>query len=51
LFSVLAFCGALRGEEVPSMEFEATREFARSGLELAEEKKKHAVIAFHGVQK
>jgi hypothetical protein len=48
LFSMLAFCGALRGEEVPLMDLEATREFTRSGLELAEEKKKHAVIALHG---
>jgi hypothetical protein len=30
------------------MDLEATREFTRSGLELAEEKKKQAVIALHG---
>jgi hypothetical protein len=36
LFSVLAYCGALRGEEVPLMDLEATREFTLSSLEHPE---------------
>jgi hypothetical protein len=48
LFSVLACCGALRGEELPLMDLEATREFAGSGLEHPDEAKRHGVIAFHG---
>jgi hypothetical protein len=32
LFSVLAYCGALRGEEVPLMDLEATKEFTASGM-------------------
>jgi hypothetical protein len=48
LFGVLAFCGALRGEEVPLMDFESTKEFTMSGLEHPEDAKKHAVIALHG---
>jgi hypothetical protein len=48
LFAVIAFCGALRGEEVPLMDLEATWEFTMSGLEHAKEEKKHVVIALHG---
>jgi hypothetical protein len=48
LFGVLVFCGALRGEEVPLMDFESTKEFTMSGLEHPEDAKKHAVIALHG---
>jgi hypothetical protein len=48
LFSVLAFCGALRGEEVPLMDLEATREFTSSGLEHPDVSKIHRVIALHG---
>jgi hypothetical protein len=48
LFSVLAFCGALRGEEVPLMDLEATKEFTESGLEHPKLEKSHAVIALHG---
>jgi hypothetical protein len=48
LFSVLAYCGALRGEEVPLMDLEATKEFTASGMEHTEEEKKHGVIALHG---
>jgi hypothetical protein len=48
LFSVLAFCGALRGEEVPLMDLDATKEFTASGLAHPEDSKKHAVIALHG---
>jgi hypothetical protein len=48
LFVVISFCGALRGEEVPLMDLEATREFTMSGLEHTKEEKKHVVIALHG---
>jgi hypothetical protein len=48
LFSVMAFCGALRGEEVPLMDLEATKEFSASGLEHPDKSKRHAVIALHG---
>ena len=48
LFSVLAFCGALRGEEVPLMDLEATKEFTACGLEHPDAKKRHGVIALHG---
>jgi hypothetical protein len=48
LFSVLAFCGALRGEEVPLMDLESTREFTMSGLEHPDVAKRHGVIALHG---
>jgi hypothetical protein len=48
LFSVLAYCGALRGEEVPLMDLEATKEFTGSGLEHPDEAKRHGVIALHG---
>jgi hypothetical protein len=48
LFSVLAFCGALRGEEVPLMDLDATKEFTLSGMEHPDERKKHAVMALHG---
>jgi hypothetical protein len=48
LFSVLACCGALRGEEVPLMDLDATREFTASGLEHTKEELKHGVIALHG---
>jgi hypothetical protein len=48
LFLVLAFCGALRGEEVPLMDLDATKEFTASGLAHPEEGQKHAVIALHG---
>jgi hypothetical protein len=44
----MAFCGALRGDEVPLMDLEATTEFSESGLEHPEDDKKHAVIALHG---
>jgi hypothetical protein len=33
LFLVVAYCGALPGEEVPLMDLEATREFMESSLE------------------
>jgi hypothetical protein len=48
LFAVIALCGALRGEEVPLMDLEATREFMMSGLEHAKEEKKYVIIALHG---
>jgi hypothetical protein len=48
LFSVLAYCGALRGEEIPLMDLEATREFTASGLEHPKERMRHSVIALHG---
>jgi hypothetical protein len=48
LFSVLAYCGALRGEELPLMDLEASRDFTASGLEHPVESKKHGVIALHG---
>jgi hypothetical protein len=48
LFSVLSYCGALRGEEVPLMDFGATKEFTESGLEHPKENMKHGVIALHG---
>jgi hypothetical protein len=48
LFSVLAYCGALRGEEVPLMDLDATKEFTASGLEHTKQELKHGVIALHG---
>jgi hypothetical protein len=48
LFAVTAFCGALRGEEVPLMDFEATKEFTMAGLATAMEERRHGVIALHG---
>jgi hypothetical protein len=48
LFAVVAYCGALRGEEVPLMDFEATKEFSGSGMEHPDEAKRHSVIALHG---
>jgi hypothetical protein len=48
LFSVLAYCGALRGEEVPLMDLEATKEFTSCGLAHPDESKRHGVIALHG---
>jgi hypothetical protein len=48
LFLVLAFCGGLRGEEVPLMDLEATREFTSSGLHRPDKRKTHGVIALHG---
>jgi hypothetical protein len=48
LFAVLAFCGALRGEEVSLMDLGATKEHTYSGLSHPNESKKHGVIALHG---
>jgi hypothetical protein len=48
MFLVLAYCGALHGEEVPLIDLEAPREFTASSLAHSEEKKKQAVIALHG---
>jgi hypothetical protein len=48
LFAVTAFCGALRGEEVPLMDFGATKEFTAAGLATAMEERRHGVIALHG---
>ena len=42
LFAILAFCGALRGEEVPLMDLEATKEFTSCGLDHPDESKRHA---------
>jgi hypothetical protein len=48
LFLALAHCGALRGEEVPLMDLDATKEFTASGLEHTKDELKHGVIALHG---
>jgi hypothetical protein len=48
LFSVLAFCGALRGEELPLMDLGATKEHTDSGTTHPEVSKMHGVIALHG---
>jgi hypothetical protein len=48
LFLVLAYCGALRGEEVPLMDLDVTKNFTESGLEHPKEELKHGVIALHG---
>jgi hypothetical protein len=48
LFAVTAFCGALRGEEVPLMDFGATKEFTEAGLGATMEERRHGVIALHG---
>ena len=48
LFAVTAFCGALRGEEVPLMDLGATKEFTEAGLLTTMEERRHGVIALHG---
>ena len=48
LFAILAFCGALRREEVLLMDLEATKEFTSCGLDHPDESKRHGVIALHG---
>jgi hypothetical protein len=48
LFSVLACCGALQGEEVTLFDFAATKEFAEAGLEAAMVERRHGVMALHG---
>jgi hypothetical protein len=47
LFAVTAFCGALRGEEVPLMDFGAIKEFTEIGLVTTMEEMRHGVIALH----
>jgi hypothetical protein len=47
LFAVIVLCAALRGEEVPLMNLEATREFTMSGLEHTKEEKMGVVIVLH----
>jgi hypothetical protein len=48
LFSILALCGALHGEEVPLIDLQATKEFTVSGLNHPNERKRHGVMALHG---
>jgi hypothetical protein len=48
-FAVTVFCGALRGEEVPLMDFGATtKEFTEVDLVTAMEERCLGVIALHG---
>jgi hypothetical protein len=48
LFAVTAFCGALRGEEVPLMDLAATKEFTEAGMATVMEERRHGVMALHG---
>jgi hypothetical protein len=48
LFAAMAFCGALRGEEVLLMDFGATKEFTGAGLAAEMEERRHGVITLHG---
>jgi hypothetical protein len=48
LFAVVAYCGALRGEEVPLLDLEATKEFTACGMEHPDKEKRHSVLALHG---
>jgi hypothetical protein len=47
MFSMLACCGALQGEEVPSMDLDAMKEFTGSGLHHPKEDLKHGVVWLH----
>jgi hypothetical protein len=48
LFSALACCGALQGQEIPLMDLEATKEFTNCGLNHPDKFERHGVIALHG---